>query len=110
MALIRALSSAGGGGTTIEDIGNILTTSGFTAGVKASTSFTAIVGKTYMMVETRSNSYADPGLSSGATEIGGTVIKNNNTGYNIYLGIVRATSTTVTGIGTSNYIGYCQLD
>lgn len=99
-----------GGGTTIEDIGNVLTTSGFTAGTKSTTSFTAIVGKTYMMVETRSNTYDDPGLSSGATEIGGTVIKNNNTGYNIYLGIVKATSTTVTGLGTNNYIGYCQLD
>ena len=99
-----------GGGVTFDDIGNVLTTNGFTAGTKSTTSFTAIVGKTYMFIETRGTSYANPGIDSGGVELGGTVFTDSANNQNVYIGIVKATSTTIKGLGTNNYNWYCQLD
>lgn len=79
-------------------------------------SFSATIGKHYLVISVRysttSSAAADAGISSGATV--DTVFLNNtatsNSRLKIYAAIVKATSSTVTMLGTGNGACFMPLD
>lgn len=77
--------------------------------------FSATSGKRYLVIAVRyssSGTAADAGISSGATV--DTVFLNNvatsNSRLKIYAAIVKATSSTVTMLGTANGACFMPLD
>lgn len=103
--LVRALSSAGGGGinTLITALNNGTTVTSDSSGVVSVTN-----GKTYLVLYSR-GSNATHGLVSGGTELY-TYILTDNGGRKTYLGIIKATSSTLIFNGTSNPTYIAQLD
>lgn len=78
-------------------------------------SFSATIGKRYLVVTVRYSSSTTPGdagISSGATV--DTVFLNNvinsNSRLKLYAAIVTATSSTVTMLGTANGACFMPLD
>ena len=110
MAMFRALSGNGGGGGSFNDIGTALTNNGFTQ-TSATDSFTAVAGKTYLFVYFIGSSRT-PGIVSGADVLGESTILRSDISEILYIGLIKATSTTVTFSGPCvNYKNWnCQLD
>ena len=73
----------------------------------ATDSFTAEVGKTYLLMSHRYNT--DGTISSGATEISRCNAFTVSSQH-IFAMVVKATATTVTLTGSSNTIRYMALD
>ena len=109
MALSEMNYVEGGGGMSIEDIADLIT-SNMQSGNTTAGTFPATVGKKYLLVYMRNTSYPNPGVESGANVIHQVVLKDTVHSQNIYIGFIQATSTTVKGIGTGNPKYYCQLD
>lgn len=97
MARIRALAQIGGGSGIID----------LTEMQTATDSFTAEVGKTYLLMSYKNNT--DGSISSGATEIS-RCNAFNITSQHVFAMVVKATATTVKLVGSGNTIRYMALD
>lgn len=104
-----------GGGSSLYDL--VKTAQVRNAGTGSTNqTFSATSGKRYLVIAVRystsSSAAADAGISSGATV--DTVFLNNvatsNSRLKIYAAIVKATSSTVTMLGTANGACFMPLD
>ena len=109
-----AYLKCGGGGESLYDMVKIAQVRNAGTGSTNQT-FSATSGKRYLVITIRystSSAAGDAGISSGATV--DTVFLNNvatsNNRLKIYAAIVKATSSTVTMLGTSNGACFMPLD